>query len=313
MNLCNVLSGSVLALALLPGLAAAEVEEGRARHTPWSGYWWPHHQGWMVSGPLTKYDLLTGKKTAPWESQHHPRGGAAKWHGYCHGWAASAVLEREPTRPRTVAGPGGQGLTLSVGDQKGLLAAAHTRDVANFHGQRYQGKPGDDFQDIYPDALWRCLKLYVKQQGLPLIIDVDPTPAVWNYPVYAYRVEYQRQGETDQYRGQMSLWLADDGVRINHVGTKVMHRTYQFTFRMRRGNVVAGSAQWVGRSVKDHPDFAWYPYVQRSENPELDYGQLRKMLGLGPSLASENPLADAINPMRLPVPTGAGRVNESGR
>ena len=62
-------------LALVVGAPArADVDEGKARFTPWSGYWWPIRDGRMISGPLTKYDAITGHKAADRERSKSPPG-----------------------------------------------------------------------------------------------------------------------------------------------------------------------------------------------------------------------------------------------
>jgi hypothetical protein len=288
---------AALGLFALSPLARGEVEEGKARIVPWSGYWWPLFEGRMAapSGPLDKYEQFLNKKGAvAWEQQAHPRSRAYKWEGYCHAWSAAALMEREPTTPLNTRTPRGN-LYLSVADQKGLLTAAHARDVANIIGRRYSG-PEYDPKNMAPDVLWKNLKLHIQQKGLPLVLDLDPSAQVWNYPVYAYRVDYRPTGAAaGEYQGQMTIWAADDVVPPDFVGTKVAKRTYQFTCRMRNGSVVMGSAQWVGASVRDHPDFGWYPYVIRPENPHLKYDTVRQMLGLAPRSSTE----DAVN---LPVP-----------
>ena len=271
------------ALVAGPAVAQAAREEGAARHTPWSGYWWPLRKGELIY-PLAKYDQLTGAHAAAWERQHKPPGaGQESWAGYCHAWSASAVMEEEPRAAKYV-----QGVSLSVADQKGLLAASHSRDVANTYGDRYgDGRGGEDYQDIYPDVLWHYLKLYVKQQGVPLVADLEAGRQVWNYPVYAYRVDYAPAG--GMYQGQMSLWAADDSVPPDYVGTKVHYKTYTFTFQMRNGNVVSGSARWTGASVKDHPDFVWYPYVVVPENTEVSYARVKNLLGVASAGGSAPP------------------------
>jgi len=283
----------ILALALIVGTAqpgrASTVEEGHARAIPWSGYWWPHSQGAMI-GPLAKYDAITGKRAAAWEQRTHPRGpDVPRWHGYCHAWAASSLMEAEPQTVRT-AGVEGR-IRLSVGDQKGLLAVCHARDVANTYGDRYgDGRGSEDKSDLAPDTLWRLLKLHLKQQGVPLILDIEAGAQVWNYPVYAYRIQYSPYGNnsptTNDSPGsndglqlaQMTLWMADDAVPPDYLGVKVKRHTYTFTFRLRNGSVVMGSGKWAGPSQEDHPDFAWYPYIAVAENPEIDYGIVRQLV-----------------------------------
>src|SRR5262249_11343835 len=157
-------------------------------------------------------------------------------------------------------------LTLSVGDQKALLTVCHDGDDAVPHGKRY---PKGDYQDIYPDRLWRCLANYVKQRRVPLILDTDPGPAVWNYPVYRYRITHKPQGPNGLRLATMTLWMADANVAPDYIGTGDRVKTYQFTFRLKGRTVVMGSGQWYGHSRKDHPDFAWYPTAVRPKNPHV--------------------------------------------
>jgi hypothetical protein len=173
--------------------------------------------------------------------------------------------------------------------------------VANTYGQRYNG-PGDDPDDIYPDELWRVLKLYVKQQGVPLILDIDRLEEVWNYPVYAYKVEFVPAGGGDTYQCRMDIWMADDGVEPGYVGTKVAKQSYEFTCKMRQGAVVAGSGKWVGASKENHPDFAWYPYVAKAENPEVQYDAVKKLLDGSAVAEAPRPIEDLDNPPQPPQP-----------
>jgi hypothetical protein len=286
----------LVCLLAVAARAGAEVEEARAKYVPWSGYWWPIREGDLIKGPLTKYDQATSHKAADWEREHNAPGPSVpKWYGYCHAWSAAAVMEKEPAKGRSAQGAGGGMLSLDIADEKGMLTACHTQDVANTYGQRYNG-PGDDPDDIYPDELWRVLRLYVKQQGVPLILDLDPREEVWNYPVYAYRVDFEPAGSGDMYQCRMDIWMADDGVEPGYVGTQVAKQTYEFTCKMRQGAVVAGSGKWVGASTKNHPDFAWYPYVAKPENPEVQYDAVKKLLDGSASSQPPQPIADPDNP-----------------
>jgi hypothetical protein len=260
------------------------VDEGQARFTPWSGYWWKARDGGILS-PLRKYDLMTGKRSADWERQDKDPRVAPPWEGYCHAWSAASVMEREPRAPRTVSGPTGRSITLSVADQKAWLTICHAQDEATPYGTRYNGS-GDDPQDIYPDLLWRCLRLYVKQRGVPLIVDTDPGKQIWNYPVFRYRVTHRPHSTPGVRLGTMEIWMADDQVPPNFIGTKVKKKTYQFTFRMKGKALVMGSGRWYGASRQDHPDFAWYPTMVKPKNPHINPTLVRRMLGArNPSVA----------------------------
>jgi len=293
---------TLLTVAFVPALAAAGAEEGKSKWVPFSGSFWPRSQGGL-SGPARAYDRLTGHRAAAWEIKNHSSRGVQKWEGFCHAWSASTVLEDEPTKPRRV-NINGKTATLSVGEQKGMLALCHDADVADFFGIRYSGKQGDDYQDVYPDVLWKNLKMYIKEQGVPVILDTDADVQVWNFPVYYYRVDYQPMGG-DRYNCQMVIYYADDGVKPDYIGTKVRKNTYTFTCRMKNGSVIAGSGRWTGRSYKDHPDFGWYPKVVRPSNPEIKYGEVCKLLGINKDIeVPDNDPAPIRDPDNPPQPQG---------
>jgi len=281
--------------------AQVTTEEGTAKHLPWSGYWWPIAKGELL-GPLGKYDVLTGAAAASWERRFHPPGPHVPgWQGYCHGWAASAVLEFEPRSPRWTTGPHAMPpVLLSIGDQKGILAAAHTRDVANTYGERFGDRLGrEDPDDIYPDYFWQVLRRYIKQLGVPLVADMDPGPEVWNYPIFAYRLQYAPYGPAGQQLARLAIWGVDDAVPPDHVGMVVHYQTYTFTFRLHQGAVVMGSGRWVGQSKENHPDFVWYPYVVTPENPQVSYPHVKQLI------ATTRP------PVRPQTPPGAAAPSVS--
>jgi hypothetical protein len=93
----NVLIG-LLAL-FCPTVALAASEQAQSKYVPWSGYWWPIRDGGLQS-PLKKYDAATGKQAAKWEAENNPAHGAEQWHGFCHAWSASAIMEQEPKGPK---------------------------------------------------------------------------------------------------------------------------------------------------------------------------------------------------------------------
>lgn len=288
-----------LGLVLLPAPSANGYEESaRSKKAVWSGSWWPMRHG-GITGPLTKYDKEYGKKAVEWEKQNNPSGpNIPSWHGFCHAWSASAVLEDEPTKilqSRTQA--------LTVGDQKGLLAAGHGDDDADFFGIRFQ--EGGDPDDIEPTQLWDALKEHIKEKGVPIVADIEPKEAVWNYPIYAYRVNWTPNGKTGV--GTIEIWFADDSVAKDFVGLKSLYKKYTFEMKLdRKGRPVKGSGKWTGQSIKDHPDFLWFPTKAKPENPEVEYPLVKKMLECAPPTEPEphpqpqpQPEIPAITPPEL--------------
>lgn len=289
-----------------PARAESYVEQAQAAIVPWSGYWWPLQAGGLV-GPLSRYDQATGHQAVAWERAHRPMGPSVpEWFGFCHAWAASAIMEPEPQQTRSWPDGRGQAVTLSVGDQKGMLAACHTDDVAHSYGQRFQeGDSPEAFQDLAPDALWRVLKLYVGSHRVPLVVDIEPGPEVWNFPVYAYEV--RSDGWADgPHSAVLTLWLTDNSVAPDHVGCQVRRVSYTFRYTMRDGAVVLGSGRWTGHSQQDHPDFVWFPYLAHSDNPHVEQGAVRQLVGQSaPSPASPPPVVPpeaTARPQPLPGP-----------
>ena len=301
--------GRVVAAALLLGVtapvSAQSVEQATANITPWSGWWWPAKTGDLVLGyrselgALVKHDQVDGKQASQWEQHTYyhfdPQG--APWWGHCHAWAAASVLEPEPLHDV----PHG-GMVFHVGDIKGLLSEAHYSDHATFAGQRFNGNPGDDFQDMYPLLVWYVLRQSINLNKTPIIFDLNPGPEVWSYPVYKYQLSFQpidaasyqseaaaaipqekRQNAGSQalgnasYQGQLSLTVATFEVYPDSVGTAAEQHNYSFVFQASGNQLIMGSDHWTGASLQDHPDFAWYPTQRAQENPQLDYNLVSQL------------------------------------
>ena len=284
------LTSIALVIAMLCPAADAQQDAGTASEYPWSGFWWAHAEGGLTE-PLAKYDRVYGTRTSEWERvKHVDRSGVQEWFGHCHAWSAASVTEKEPKKARQY-----KGVDFGVGDQKGLLTALHAQDEANSYGDRYgDGRGNEDLQDLSPDQVWRLLQLYVKQKNIPLIFDLEAGDEVWNYPVYQYEVSYQDAGN-GLVNGTMTLVAADDDVYPDYLGTQPAVFSYTFSCRMQGGSIVAGSGRWTGESTTDHPDFAWYPYVARSENPGIDPKRVAQIVG-APVGGSDNPPENSNTP-----------------
>ena len=297
---------AVALLLLLAGapLRAQEGEEATVPTLPWSGWWWPASTGELLLGyrgelgPLVKHDQVTGQHATQWEqaSPYHFDLGGPDWWGHCHAWAAAALLEPEPRRDVVFSGT-----TFHVGDIKGLLAEAHYSDRVVSFGERFNGAPGDDFEDMYPGLVWYALRKYLNENKLPLVFDLNPGVQVWNYPAYYYHLSYQPmtaaayQGLASAalplekrpadavpagataYQAQLILRVATFQVQPDVTGTATEQHLYTFIFQSQNGQIVPGSDHWTGTSLQDHPDFAWYPIQRAQENPGLDYGVVSQL------------------------------------
>ena len=158
---------------------------GRAKITPWVGYWWPYSEG-GISSPAALYEQASGTTgAAAWEAQNHgPKvAGLQQWWGHCNGWAAAAALYPEPTLPVTQ-----NGVTFSVADQKGLLSEIAMEVDADFFGQRDDSDDPSNltFQDVFPNQFFMVLTNYMGN-GLQVVMDRYTGSQVWNQPIAGYQ------------------------------------------------------------------------------------------------------------------------------
>ncbi len=262
----------IIALALMSTLiASAETLKGEALVKPWSGYWWPLNLGELVRGyqghpaPIEKYDLYTagyypGMATADAQREWYDPV-APDWHGICHGWANASILESIDFRPAAA-----NGVFLSVGDKKGLLAACHAEDQIQY-----------EFCSQSPEAFHRYLLTYIGEAGQVIAADLDASEEFWSYPIYRYEIEVIQGGSYDQVT--CSIWHADDlGFSPDFEGTVEVEKTYQYNLEKDEiGNYIIGGGSWQGTSVDDHPAVVWIPVALSPENLFIDYDTVKEI------------------------------------
>jgi hypothetical protein len=245
---------------------------------PWSGWWWPTVRFpppmAAAGGPLEKFDRyitslgLPPPGAGPWEAINHYKPGCP-WCGHCHGWAAAAILEPEPTSP-VRAGM----IDFTVGDLKGLLAEAHYSDAYDLlEGARdiVTGTRDDELKAV---VFHRVLLDWV-MKGEPVIMDRTKKPMVLNHPVYRCQMT-SRPDPNDPQKTHVTatLWFVSARVNPDYVGTMGFQAAYQYWITGDFQNPSAGD--WEGSSQNDHPGSIWHPaYVKYdprlNPNPAVKY------------------------------------------
>lgn len=259
-------------------LAPTGREVAIIRPHPWSGWYWPWARVPMAK-VLAKYDTFVARRTgrnpgaAAWERKHH-RGGE-EWSGHCNGWAAAAALEPEPRAPRTV-----DGMTFTVGEQKGLLSELYMDCYHQFYGTRCYSSKSDP--DILPHHFHRLLLEYMKERQVPIVIDADAGSPVWNYPAYAFETTWTTDARRGKAEVTTKLYLADDNVHADFLGTKGLIKTYRYTLDLNAAGEVIGGA-WARGTGKNHPDFVWVPTANSPpagwQNPAVEETMVRAIVG----------------------------------
>jgi hypothetical protein len=260
------------------GLSQQPISSREPSKVPWSGWWWstgkfPPPMA-AAGGPLDKFDrYIAGLGLPPpgarsWEAINHYKPGCP-WCGHCHGWAAAAILEPEPTRP-VRAGM----IDFTVGDLKGLLTEAHYTDAYDLIEGTRDIVTGTRDDELKASVFHRVLLDWV-MNGEPVIMDMTKKPMVLNHPVYKCQMT-SRPDPSDPQKTHVTttLWYVSAKVSPDYVGTMGFQAAYQYWIRGDFQNPSDGN--WEGNSLIDHPGLIWRPaYVsydsRRNPNPAVKY------------------------------------------
>jgi hypothetical protein len=283
---------------LVPGEATlpepGRITVGEANRQPWSGWWWPSLGSaggphlFDAGGPLARYDAYVRSLGQPdphtreWELDHFQFSDPElDWAGKCNGGAVAALVEPEPTAPKTV-----NGITFTVADQKGLLADYHFADPAAFlTGGKDGGVKAADFQRTLVDSL--------ASKHRSLVINAfDGSQQVASFAVYRFQSVYMPDpADPNKTHVRTTIWAADYHVDPNFVGLKNWPddhlKTYSYFIYGDRDNPTGGD--WEGDSVSgkfSHPQNLWYPDLNASTrnmfgeltSPNLDYDVIREIV-----------------------------------
>jgi hypothetical protein len=260
------------------GLSQQPISGREPSKMPWSGWWWPTRRFpppmAAAGGPLDKFDqYIAGLGLPPpgagsWDAINHYKPGCP-WCGHCHGWAAAAILEPEPTRPIRVGM-----IDFTVGDLKGLLTEAHCTDAYDLIEGERDTVTGTGDDQLKATTFHRVLLDWV-MNGEPVIMDRTKKAEVRNHPVYRCQMT-TRPDLSDPRKTHVTakLWFVSAWVSPDYVGTRAFQMAYQYWITGDFQNPSEGD--WEGSSLNDHPGFIWRPaYVnydsRRNPNPAVRY------------------------------------------
>ncbi|MCP4344408.1 MAG: hypothetical protein GY795_02655 [Desulfobacterales bacterium] len=252
---------------------------------PWSGYWWPLRSGELVTGykghpaPLEKYDLLTtGMERGPltsWFSERYYDPSAPDWYGFCAELAWAACYEQYEIFPSSE-----DNIIFRVGDKKGLLTLAHTRDII------------EAADGSLPEIFHYWLLRYIKDEARAFVADLSTGNEVWSYPIYRYSAESTVSNEKESVT--VKIYYASNNVHADYMGTMEFSRMYTYDlFLDEHGNINRG--EWTGESVNDHPEGLSIP-VSVGELSYLDYELVSKLARAKDDFLEDRGKVVQINP-----------------
>ncbi|ORZ35119.1 the Gp42 Transglutaminase from phytophthora Sojae [Catenaria anguillulae PL171] len=239
------------------------------------------------------------------------------WFGICHAWAPAAILEPEPKCPVSK-----NGVTFRPLDLKALMTLIYdgVDSPTVFTGNRFDGDddavPKDQYgrflnaayRDLNPGYFHVAFANIMGRFKQSFVIDVTAGAEVWNQPVRSFQVLEQRlmtpqQAAQTYFRGATSYafntnaaqvayvktrfnWIVESDEDGPHVSTGRVNqytsgRTFEYLLELdTNGQIVGG--EWLGASMKDHPDFLYLQTARPSENAVsgvgLSYRNVKELL-----------------------------------
>jgi hypothetical protein len=159
------------------------------------------------------------------------------------------------------------------------------------------------YQDLNPAEFHTLLVTTIKEQQSGIVLDMDAGPEVWNFPCHAYEttIEFVRHNEDGgkTFNVSTTVHYQDDGVSEAIIGTRTLAKTYTYELHTDpKDRLIDGT--WTGRSVDEHPDFAWFPKYNPTgadygENHKVNWGQVEKLFPRDRSTADARIITLSVN------------------
>lgn len=146
------------------------------------------------------------------------------------------------------------------------------------------------FEDLRPDVFHAILLTVIGQQKSVVVFDTSADEEVWNYPAYKYETTLVDRGvkkiggaNRRVFEATTTVHFATDGVGESVLGTESFTNVYTYELHTTPVTGRLRGGAWLGGSVKNHPDFAWFPKFnalgsEYSENPKLLYSRILEIL-----------------------------------
>lgn len=195
--------------------------------------------------PMQALGELTGNQKAyEWEKENHSceklsteeeKESCAGWWGHCNGWSAAAIKEREPKTSMQI-----RGVTLTVGEQKGILSELWLSCNNLFTGNTNKSKKtdawvkdinsndGKSFWDVTPRTFFMLITNYIGVLKTGVVIDRFTGDQVWNQPVVGYKHSPIKKRDIWTEDGKYFLRLTTEIYWADDIGTSPGHISSRF-------------------------------------------------------------------------------------
>lgn len=190
--------------------------------------------------PIEKLSLLSERNLIELESliKDDMRLFADSWWGNCDGVAAASLLYPEPKKSLTLKTKNGTKITLSIADQKTILATyAKYSKSETFHFTN-EGNDQKNLKVFQPHLILETLEKQFKNNN-SVLIDISHGPEKWNSAVYAFEKNIFKKNILSSHHHQEFIELK---IKVAFAGTKTI---------LNNPNLI--NNQYV---FKDHPQYS---------------------------------------------------------
>ena len=238
--------------------------------------------------PAEKFDIYLGKYDYPLTKSFLKRKNkyvnAEYWAGICDAWSAASIYHAEPLGV-TITNKDGIVIPFTSNDVKALMSFAYK--VTPVKGYGRSGRAGEyrffknQSQDLNPGSFHIALASSIGLMNQSIIMELDPTKEIWNYPIYKYEsvvleknipvTKDSAKAAVTRYKMQTRIYYPSDDEALTPqanptVGTANYEDDWtQYTYFLEidaYGRIVGG--EWIEElnsdnetNSKRHPDFMW--------------------------------------------------------
>ncbi|MDR0335722.1 MAG: DUF4384 domain-containing protein [Planctomycetaceae bacterium] len=229
---------------------------GRADKEPWAGYSFPLDKGGLEQS-LTVYDKYAEKNAEKWEKQHRKAPTT-----YSSAWAASSILESEPTGKNSKI----------VKIRKGLLAGIYDSDktIKLEGGNKTTNK-------CTPKSFWQALRNNINRYKKPIIVCFDGVNENDNYAIYSYNITATPTKDKEIWEGEFVLLGISD--IENSAENPKRKLTLKFHAKIKDSTFV-DDGEWVIKEKS--PSYVWVASSPGNNirNEQINVPEVRKILAL---------------------------------
>lgn len=237
------------------------------------------------------------------------------WFGQCHAWTPAAILEPEPIKPVTVNGVTFEVndikalMTFVYNNVESRFLSSRCDIDSSSSDMSFDalGRPtSSECRDSNAGTFHIITANYLGIKGLSFVEDRTFDAQVWNQPMRGYQVEQSNNITAQEANEKLgvgsrteytlnpaakkfvyvvttALYISESAAQTNgNLSSRIDRYTrkdqYTYILELSADDEIIGG-EWVGSSMKNHPDFLWLPIQQNGDEVSgISYSKVKDLL-----------------------------------